>query len=122
MAVFNDVDATLLTGTVVLLPTPDAMTEGTAPYHPLFGPGSESPHASGKRPAPRGSGKSKAPSAKKQRKVPKKAIFTLNLLPRNDQDRPGKHRAGGYEPGPRSVSHRVSLVRPALLVQPDVVS
>ncbi|KAE9020391.1 hypothetical protein PR003_g12995 [Phytophthora rubi] len=79
MAMFYGDDAAVLTGAVVQLPAPDAMAEGTAPYHSLFSPESESPHASGKRPAPRGPGKSKAPPAKKQRKPPKKAIFTFNL-------------------------------------------
>ncbi|KAE9087977.1 hypothetical protein PF007_g20161 [Phytophthora fragariae] len=79
MVMFYGDDAAVLTGAVVQLPAPDAMAEGTAPYHSLFSPESESSHASGKRPAPRGPGKSKAPPAKKQRKPPKKAIFTFNL-------------------------------------------
>ncbi|KAE9042114.1 hypothetical protein PR002_g4088 [Phytophthora rubi] len=79
MAMFNGDDAAVLTGAVVLLPAPDTMAAGTAPYHPLFSPEAASPHASSKRPAPRGSGKAKAPPAKKQRKAPKKAIFTFNL-------------------------------------------
>ncbi|KAE9003295.1 hypothetical protein PR001_g18012 [Phytophthora rubi] len=79
MAMFNGDDAAVLTGAVVLLPAPDTMAEGTAPYHPLFSPEAASPHASGKRSAPRGSGKAKSLPAKKQRKAPTKAIFTFNL-------------------------------------------
>ncbi|KAE8998922.1 hypothetical protein PR003_g6927 [Phytophthora rubi] len=79
MAIFNGDDAAVLAGAVVLLPAPDTMAAGTAPYHPLFSPEAASPHASSKRPAPRGSGKAKAPPAKKQRKAPKKAIYSFNL-------------------------------------------
>ncbi|KAE9009301.1 hypothetical protein PR002_g15651 [Phytophthora rubi] len=70
MAMFNGDDAAVLTGAVVLLPAPDTMTEGTAPYHPLFSPEAGSPHASGKRPALGGSGKSKAPSVEKTAQGP----------------------------------------------------
>lgn len=107
MAILNGDDAALLTGTVVLLPTPDAMTEGTA-------------HSSVPSPNPACVGQeARAPWLQKVEgavdqeaaQVPQEVNLHVQpalLHPRNDQDHPGEHRAGGYEPGPRSASHRVS--------------
>ncbi|KAE9221312.1 hypothetical protein PF002_g15633 [Phytophthora fragariae] len=72
MAILQDDESATLSGTVLLLPPPDAMQAGVAPFHALINPDAASPPVSSKRPAPRSAVKPKAPPAKKQRKAPKK--------------------------------------------------
>ncbi|KAE9062199.1 hypothetical protein PF010_g29503 [Phytophthora fragariae] len=79
MAILQSDESATLSGTVLLLPPPDAMQTGVAPFHVLFNFEAASPPVSSKRPALRSAGKSKAPPAKKQRKAPKKVIYSFNL-------------------------------------------
>ncbi|KAE9013977.1 hypothetical protein PF011_g8247 [Phytophthora fragariae] len=79
MAILQDDESATLSGTVLLLPPPDAMQAGVAPFHALINPDAASPPVSSKRPAPRSAVKPKAPPAKKQRKAPKKVIYSFNL-------------------------------------------
>ncbi|KAE9270817.1 hypothetical protein PF008_g30511, partial [Phytophthora fragariae] len=79
MAILQGDESAALSGTVLLLPLPDAMQAGVAPFHVLFNPEAASLPPSSKRPALHSAGKSKAPPAKKQRMAPKKVIYSFNL-------------------------------------------
>ncbi|KAE9030900.1 hypothetical protein PR003_g11696 [Phytophthora rubi] len=79
MAILQGDESATLSGTVLLLPPPDAMQAGVAPFHALINPDDASPPVSSKRPAPRSAVKPKAPPAKKQRKAPKKVIYSFSL-------------------------------------------
>jgi hypothetical protein len=69
-ALADDTAAPLaLTGTAVLLPSPDSMSAQDPPTHALFAP--ETSPARSKRPNSRGKGKARAPPSKKRRTVAK---------------------------------------------------